>query len=174
MANQRIPPAEYLREALSYDPITGALTWRERPLHHFKHAHAQAAWNGYFPGRRAGSADKKYSNVYIDDVRHGTHRIIWTMQTGSWPKQIDHKNRDGHDNRWENLREATHQQNKWNRSRPQTGLPRGVRRKGPRFTAQAKVNYQNIHLGSFDTPEEAHEAWRAFVRKKRGEFFKSD
>jgi hypothetical protein len=174
----KLPTAEYLRECLVYEPDTGTLTWKTRPLHHFKHAHAQAAWNGYFAGRKAGGIDRSrgYFGVVIDRVRYMAHRVIWALQTGTWPKQIDHKNRDCSDNRWENLREATHQQNKWNRSRPETGLPRGVRRsrKGPRYTAQLKLNHQQIHLGSFDTPEEAHAAWLEAVRAQRGEFLRAD
>lgn len=173
-----LPSADYLRECFEYDPETGVLTWKARPLHHFKDAHAQAAWNAVFAGKKAGCTSPKwrYDFISVNYTHHGLHRVIWAMQTGEWPRSIDHKNGDGRDNRWDNLREATPQQNKWNRSRPQRELPRGVRRarKGPRFTAQIKRDHKAIHLGSFDTPEEAHAAWLAAVGDERGEFFRAD
>jgi len=171
-----LPSQAYLLECLTYDPETGRLTWKTRPLHHFKHADAQAAWNGYFAAKPAGSQYDRYVKIVINGCQILAHRVIWAMQTGEWPPQIDHANRDGRDNRWLNLRKATTQQNKWNRSRPTRDLPRGVRRsrRGPRFTAQAKIDHKHIHIGSFDTPEEAHAAWRRHVERERGEFFRAD
>jgi len=169
-----LPTIEYLRECFSYAPETGALIWKERPLYHFKQAYDQRAFNAQHAGKSAARRGGRYGQVNVAYHQFLAHRIIWVMQTGWWPKQIDHANRDGFDNRWSNLREATHQQNKWNRTRPKRDLPRGVRkaRKGPRFTAAAKVNDRQMHLGSFDTPEEAHAAWCAAVQRERGEFFR--
>lgn len=169
--------AEYLRDCLTYDPATGILTWKTRPLSHFPNCHAHASWNGRLAGKRAGALRHHgYIFVTIDQAQYLAHRVIWAMQTGAWPKQIDHKNRDCGDNRWDNLREARQQQNLWNRSLPTRELPRGVRKspRGPRFVARATVNRRYIHLGSFDTPEEAHAAWLAFVEKERGEFLHAE
>ena len=44
------------------------------------------------------------------------HRLIWLYHYGEWPKEcIDHINGIKDDNRIENLREATKQQNNFNR-----------------------------------------------------------
>jgi hypothetical protein len=171
-----LPSPPYLHECFSYDPETGSLTWKARQLHHFKRVYDQNAWNAQWAGKPAGSRGSRYYVVTIGYRTFLAHRVIFAMRTGMWPKQIDHVNRNGFDNRWDNLREATVQQNKWNRSRPKRELPRGVRksRKGPRFTAQVKLDHKTIHLGSYDTPGEAHEAWLAAVRRERGEFFRAD
>jgi hypothetical protein len=36
MATQTLPDREYAREVLDYDPTTGELRWRARPLAHFR------------------------------------------------------------------------------------------------------------------------------------------
>lgn len=169
--------AEYFSECLTYDPNTGYLTWKARPLCHFKDRNTYAAWNGRLAGKKAGTVGHcGYIFVTIDQAHYLAHRVIWVMQVGAWPKQIDHKNRDCGDNRWDNLREARQQQNLWNRSLRKRDLPRGVRLRcdGAKFIARATIDRKEIHLGSFDTPEEAHAAWLAFVQKERGEFLHAE
>jgi len=171
-----LPSQAYLHECFSYDPETGRLMWKPRPLHHFKQQHDQTAWNNKNAGNTAGSRGGNYLFVSVGGCHVLVHRVVWAMRTGTWPERVDHLNRDGLDNRWENLREATQQQNLWNRKLPIRDLPRGVRRspRGGKFIARATINYEEIHLGSFDTPEKAHAAWRAFVERERGEFFRAD
>lgn len=57
------------------------------------------------------------------------HRIIWKMETGSDPAcEIDHRDLNGLNNRWENLREATTTQNGFNK-KPRSRIvqhPKGV------------------------------------------------
>jgi hypothetical protein len=98
------------------------------------------------------------------------------MHTGEWVPEIDHKNGDPRDNRLCNLRVATRQQNGWNtKDRTWRELPRGVQRANQksRFVAGMTINGRRIHLGTFDTPEEAHAAWWAAAQKERGEFFRA-
>lgn len=174
------PDPVYLRECFSYNAGTGALVWRKRPLHHFKSTRAQAAWNGRFAGTGAGLPNRDgHIRVLVNQGQFTAHRLIWVVRTGKWPKSLDHKNGDPADNRWSNLREATVQQNTWNR-RHDGQFPRGVMptRYGRRFWARACVVKDDgrrsvKHLGTFDTATEAHAAWCAFVRKDRGEFFRA-
>ena len=81
------------------------------------------------------------------------HRLIMNVPKG---KVTDHINRDTLDNRRENLRIVTIQQNLWNQKRPnnKTGIT-GVALHSHGYTAQIKVNYKKIHLGLFKTIEEA-------------------
>lgn len=61
----------------------------------------------------AGSRDKRqHTNTHIKHVLYPNHRIIWAMHYGVWPtKFLDHINGDPTDNRIENLREVTNQEN---------------------------------------------------------------
>lgn len=79
--------------------------------------------------------------------------------------EIDHKNHNGYDNRRDNLRYATHQENILNARHPLgvtgvrgvTPLPNG------RFMAQLKRNGVHHYVGSFDTVEEATAAREAYI-----------
>lgn len=160
MAQQKMPPAEYLRECFDYDPESGLLRWKRR----FGH---QAA------GSVAGSVDRKgHLRVALDRQRYGVHRIAWTMMTGQSPDDlIDHINGVPGDNRWCNLRQATEQQNNWNTSaqRRKSGLPKGVYyRKGKRKPYAAL-----LVLGSFLTLTEAAEARTRAAALLHGEFFRA-
>ena len=44
------------------------------------------------------------------------HRVIWLIETGEWPKQIDHINGDPADNRWTNLRNVENTRNMRNKA----------------------------------------------------------
>jgi hypothetical protein len=41
-----------------------------------------------------------------------------------------------------------------------TGLPRGVRKSGKRYSAYFYEYKDQYYLGTFDTPEEAHQQWQ--------------
>lgn len=77
------------------------------------------------------------------------HRFLLGLGCGD-KRQVDHENRDGLDNRRDNLRVVTHQQNGFNRGAKGYSWFRG------KCQAHIKVNGKNIHLGYFDTPAEAH------------------
>lgn len=81
------------------------------------------------------------------------HRLILRAKKG---EMCDHKNRNGLDNRRENLRKCTKSQNAMNysaRSDSQTGY-RGVSpaKKGKPFVGQIKANGRHIFLGCYSSP----------------------
>jgi HNH endonuclease len=151
-----------LREVLHYDPGTGVFTWKvARPPH-------------CVIGSRAGTITKLgYRAVTVLGHRLLEHRLAWFYQTGTWPKdQIDHRNCNGQDNRFANLREARQYDNIANRPAHRdssTGL-KGVHRNGRRWSASILNCGKKHYLGTFDTPEEAHSAYAAVATKLCGEF----
>lgn len=102
-----------VRELLHYDPESGFLLWKERPVRYFKSERARMRWNNQFAGKRAGTIKRKAQGyarrkLKIFDKEYFEHRIIWLLVTGEQaPDSIDHINRDATDNRWSNLRDGT-------------------------------------------------------------------
>jgi hypothetical protein len=84
--------------------------------------------------------------------------------SGKMDLVVDHINSDQQDNRVENLRILSSQDNvRRGIEKSKKGLPRGVY-PGGKNTFRAK--YSKIYLGAFPTPEEAHQAYLK-ERKKR-------
>lgn len=148
-----------LSEELIYDPATGRFTWKKEP--------GTIATNGY-----------RY--IRVNQKMLLAHRIAWLMATGEDPEGsvIDHVNGDRLDNRIENLRTATYSQNSANakrHSRNTSGLKGASKRiKNGKWTGrwQASITYQRrqLHLGEFDTKEEAHAAYLEAARSLQGGF----
>jgi hypothetical protein len=119
-----------------------------------------------------GSYDKDgylQSSVTVDHklFNYRLHIMIWEMHYGPVNPgvEIDHKNNIRDDNRIENLQELTRGDNVTKqviRKNNKTGY-RGVKaiKKHNNFQAYICINYKQIHLGCFDTAEEAYEARKA-------------
>ena len=156
---------ERLREVLSYDPITGFFTWRLSIGRRAK------------VGARAGSFRKdKYLAIAIDHVTYKSSRLAWLYMTGEWPgKIVDHKDRDKTNDSWENLRLATRRENNANKTRQVNNKAKfkGVNwhKASGRYVAQISNHGKKEHLGLFDTPEEAHEAYIRRAKEVHGEYF---
>jgi hypothetical protein len=106
-----------------------------------------------------------YVVIRVNDKLYKAHRLAWLYMNGEFPSlTIDHINRDGFDNRWENLREVTQKQNSENRSvaKNNTSGHPGVdwAKKLGKWRARITVNYKGFHIGYFDTKEKAIEAYR--------------
>ena len=107
--------------------------------------------------------------------KHYAHKLIWLMMTGHLPEcQIDHINNIHDDNRYCNLREATHQQNIFNRGifKNNTTGYKGVIAINNRFRATIGFNNKRIHLGYYDTLEEAAAAYEEKARELFGEYYR--
>ncbi len=121
-------------------------------------------WNADFVGYEAGYTRRDgYRIVTLNGKRFLVHRLIWKIIHGISPRQIDHINGDGSDNRPANLRSVTHHQNRVNlKMRTGRDLPRGVTRakEANRFLAQITANGKHEYLGCFKTPDEASAAYQ--------------
>lgn len=135
-------------EELKYDEISGHLTFNGKRI----------GWkNG--PG---------YRRVKIQGKEYAEHRLIWFLMTGEFPDlDIDHINGIRDDNRWCNLRVLSRQHNLQNQRLARQGNPLlGVTKNRNRWSAKIKLNGKLVHLGTFDTPEQAHEV---YINKKKKE-----
>lgn len=175
MARRTLPSQEYLKQCFDYEPTTGVLTWRKRPPEHFKsYNYGFLAWNTQYAGTKAGTITcNKYWQVFIAGRQFLSHRVIWKMTTGNDPTVIDHRNCDGLDNRWANLRDGSTSNNIANSRKyknKKSGLPKGVHRNVNGFAARIILMGKIIHLGTHKTPEEAAQAYRDAAVKYHGEF----
>lgn len=157
------PSPEYLRAILIHDEGTGDLIWQPRPLAHFKNAHGCNIWNAKNAGQRAGTISGNYRSVRIDGRRFLNHRVAWTMLHGEWPAgEIDHINGDYLDNRPENLRAVTRQENARNLKAPKVSKgPVGVLAINGRWRASISVANRQTYLGTFDCIDDAIAARKA-------------
>lgn len=140
---------ETVREMFDYDPQTGHL------LHRRARGRAR-------PGSRAGSLKPTgYRVVNVKGRWFQSARVVWIHQHGCWPtNQIDHINHVRDDDRLENLRDVTAQQNVHNlgttRKNSLSGVP-GVcwNARSSRWYATIYLSGKAIFLGSFKSFEEA-------------------
>lgn len=173
MASLTLPNQDYLVSRLLYDPETGVLRWKTRPEAHFKSYRACAAWNGHFAGKIAGNTISGYTTIRIDNKLYKAHRVIWKMVTGADPDVIDHKDNEGTNNKWENLRSGSQESNGHNRRKWKTswsGL-KGVYLYNGRISSQIRHKGELYRLGYFDTKELAHEAYCEAARRLFGEWW---
>lgn len=165
---------EHLKDAIHYDPKSGAFTWSSR-------IDQGRSWNAVHAGKTAGAhfrnkqGDKanSYIRISINKQPYFAHRLAWLWMTGEWPNQlIDHVNGDGTDNRWSNLRAATHSQNAVNqrvRSTNRHGL-KGVSRQKKKWVAYINAGGVQQILGRFDCIEDAVKVRREAEDKEYGGF----
>lgn len=101
-----------------------------------------------------------YLTITIHYKRYPANKLAFLYMTGEWPiLEIDHKNRKRDDNRWENLRQVTHQQNSFNHPivKKNTSGVLGVSfdTQTSKWRASISPNGKTIHLGRFSTIEAA-------------------
>ena len=95
------------------------------------------------------------------------HRLLLDAPKGL---EVDHINGCGLDNRRTNLRLATHSQNLKNQ-RSAKRLYKGVEQRSKNsWTATIWIDYKNIYIGSFRTPQLAALAYNQKATELHGEF----
>lgn len=152
-----------MRELLDYDIDSGLLTWKWRDRKWFTRDQDWRRWNTRFAGQEFGTvAAKGYRHGRLDALGFGkrlAHRVIWFWTWGYWPECLDHIDGNPLNNRLDNLREVTNQENQKNAKRRcdnTTGVT-GVHwhKATGKFQASIKVDGRKIFLGLHETLEEA-------------------
>lgn len=154
---------EYLKACIYYDPGTGIFT-AKLPLNTRKEGDVLGS----------GGSSHGYLSVLVAQRSYLAHRLAWFYVYGEWPEQIDHIDRNRHNNRLSNLRPCTHQENTWNvglRGQTASGVVgvnwNQLRRK---WVAKISMNRQSKTLGYFDELSDAQAARQDAVQKYRGHF----
>lgn len=108
-----MPSQKYLDECFSYDGHVGTLTWKPRPLEHFKSLEEMKAWNAEYAYKDAlkrrgvhmeGVANRGvFVDVFIDGDYFKANRVITKLVHGKEFKTVKFKNRNPHDLTWNNL-----------------------------------------------------------------------
>jgi hypothetical protein len=114
-------------------------------------------------GRAVGNTDKDGYTTIAFNVRgktktHKAHRLVWLWYFGEMPAgQLDHINRVKDDNRIENLRLASAEQNMSNRQKMRNNTTgyKGVFRTGKKFHGAVQANKKRHWIAPQDTAEQA-------------------
>lgn len=149
---------ELIRNLFNYDPETGYIT-------------RIVSYGRALTGQVFCDAN----NVSVLGVPIRPARLAWALHNGAWPPDdmfVDHINGIKADNRIVNLRLATPTQNQYNKAAT-SFYPKGVtwrNRLQKPWQAKIRVNGTRYHLGSFETMEEAAEAYRKAALEHHGDF----
>ena len=151
---------ELLNKLFEYDELTGILYNKINRSSNSREGETVGTYmnNGYL-------------KTSINDREYLIHRLIWFLNYGYFPEQVDHINGDRSDNRLSNLRESNDKLNQENlrsaKSNNKLGLLgvfKRLSRGKVKYVSKIMLNGKSKWIGSFDTPEEAH---KAYVEKKR-------
>lgn len=93
---------EYLQEWFFYDKDKGTLNWKKKRKR-FK------------LGEPLKGSNNGYLMVCLEGKRYYVHTLIWLFHYNEYPECLDHIDRDTKNNRLDNLRKVTQQQNTLNR-----------------------------------------------------------
>lgn len=142
---------EEVNEVLDYDEKTGLLKWSEKAFHTVR-------------GKIAGNINAGgYIELQCKCKRMYGHRVAWLLTNKEWPSgEIDHINGDRSDNRIENLRIVSSQQNSKNAKRHK-GNSSGVtgvywNKRAKKWQAYICIDGKQTYLGIFDVLGDAKTA----------------
>jgi len=121
--------------------------------------------NPYWKIIKATPNKKGYGRIGLDGKMYYYHRVVYKVCNPEWDiTDISKENEIDHicgvkplDNRIKNLRILNSQQNKWNCLHFAKGYT--FHKQNNKYVAKIVINRKYIHLGCYDTQEEAREAY---------------
>lgn len=150
------------REYLSYNKISGQLSWIKFPGGQVR--------TGDVAGAKTAAG---YLSVQLHKLPTYAHRIAWFLHYGAWPEEwIDHINGDKSDNRIVNLRLCNRISNRAN-SKPDLGRRfKGIHYRPTRDAWIALITFKKKRhfLGYFKSEERAAIAYDDAAREYHGDF----
>ena len=144
---------EQLKKIVSYNAELGELYWKEHR-------------ENIFVGCRVGcvvprkGCKTKYLQTKLFGKTYYIHQLIWLFETGDLPEdELDHRDRNGLNNKFANLREATRSQQNMNKA-AQKNSASGITGVTPfknKWQASIKIDGHKHHLGTFSDFDKAVE-----------------
>jgi hypothetical protein len=130
-----------ISKGYTYNPITGEVRCGKQKV--CKTITSQGYYVISF-----GCNNKKSFNLY-------QHQFAYYITHNKIVECIDHIDRNKLNNKIENLREVTKQQNSFNRE----AKGYSFNKKSQKYEAYIRINSNRIHLGLFNNQEDAHNAY---------------
>lgn len=164
-----LPSQEELKSRLIYNPDSGKLFWKPRPLEDFAErtdrprSHSCNAWNSRWADKEAFTAETVgYKVGRFNGRNYLAHRIVWKMVFGEEPEEIDHKDRNRSNNRLENLVNGDSTTNNMNlpRSSLNTSGVTGISWTSARGKWSAEIQKYKTRYRKYFDDFEAACAWR--------------
>ncbi|MFA6198823.1 MAG: HNH endonuclease [Bacteroidales bacterium] len=159
---------EYLKEHFNYNPETGEFLRKKNKI-----------------VKTIGK--REYRKINIDGKFYKAHRLIWLYTYGTWPDDfIDHIDGDKHNNRIDNLRNATNSENQCNRTHPKNNKfnIKGfyIKRNGNityytgtvSFEGKKYTKYINTEKASLEEATHIIKSWLIQKRKELHKDFRRD
>lgn len=161
-----MPSQKLLKQLFDYDPDTGNL---------YRKSNGAIAGHDKWKRRAAGhdkemASGKRYRYVKVKQRAYHAARLIWIIVYGLIPRGmcVDHIDQNPLNNKLSNLRLVTPAENARNRplrADNTTGCTGVFRyKKYNNWVAKFRVNGKDVHIGYFDTFEEAKAARLAAIK----------
>lgn len=147
---------DFVLSLFEYDKENGKLKRKSRNKNHI---YANTHHSGYV-------------YRYVNGKCYGEHRLIFLIENNYLPKIIDHIDGNRANNVIGNLRESSNRLNCGNRWYHRNGdKPLGCffNKKLKKWQSRIKKNYKHIHLGLFNTKEEAQNRYLQELNKYKKE-----